>query len=341
MFGDLFSKRSIGSPMAGFDLPAVRRLQAALAALPPEWQALRSRRARGTDGPPWVKFIVLHPEKGIALIDLLPADPGIAIEPLDEFLARTRFEAFSQGDPPIVAVALDEGDIDAIERHLVDAFTTAPSCGIKNANWTEAVVELLISTPGLLLTRIARVSDASMRGMDAAPRDRQEAEPSIVPLAPPEPREVRAIAEPDPDFLDDGPIDFAGKRPVWIVPAVLAASLVLGAIGLVYADWPKALPAAIAEAEHVPRQENDPSRLPADFAAGQAPASAASFAAVTVPPAPRKPKGQATLAARPVWEEARSSHRKAAKAPAAVAAERKQKTHEDFLTALNNWLSSR
>jgi hypothetical protein len=48
-------------------------------------------------------FIGLHPAKGIALVDLFPARPQIAIAPLDEFLARTGFAAFSRGDLPIVA----------------------------------------------------------------------------------------------------------------------------------------------------------------------------------------------------------------------------------------------
>lgn len=135
------------------------RLEGALSRLPAPWRGLRNRRARAADGPPWVKFIVLHPGKGIALVDLLPARPDTAIAPLDEFLALTGFAAFSRGDPPIVALAFAEDDFAEIEDRLDEAFTSAPPCGIQNADWTGAVVELLMSTPTLLLTPLTPMSD--------------------------------------------------------------------------------------------------------------------------------------------------------------------------------------
>lgn len=356
MLGNLFLKRSPLSLATGLDLGAAKKLQAALAELPPAWQALRNRRSRGIDGPPWVKFIVCHPEKGIALIDFLPADPTSAIEPLDEFLARTGFEAFSQGDPPIVGLALREDEIDEIGELLIDAFAAAPRCGIKNSNWTEAAIELLMSTPGLLLTRITKPSDPPPRdGRMAGDRQRAvsdqsassllgsaanepaalpaELKPATAPVATQESGRPRAVAVPGPDPSDGLP-EYAKPRGIWAVPTAVAASLVLGAIGLVYSDWPEAAP-PITKAE-VERVAQPVKELPA-LAAGAA--IAAPEPAAVTPPPQRKRQRVITFASRPVWEEARRADRKAGKAPAIATAERKERGHEDFFTALNNWLS--
>jgi hypothetical protein len=141
---------------------ALRKLDAALTGLPTPWRVLRNRRARAADGPPWTKYMALHPAKGIALIDLFPANPHAAIAPLDEFLARTGFLAFSRGDPPIVAIALTERDVGDFANCLSNGFATAQPCGIQNPNWADAVVDLLVSTPGLLLTPLDRKSNRAM-----------------------------------------------------------------------------------------------------------------------------------------------------------------------------------
>ncbi|MGH7170531.1 MAG: hypothetical protein ACRELG_09670, partial [Gemmataceae bacterium] len=45
-------------------------LHDALAALPEPWTVLANRRRSGAEGPPWVRYVVLHPAKGIALVDV-------------------------------------------------------------------------------------------------------------------------------------------------------------------------------------------------------------------------------------------------------------------------------
>lgn len=147
------------------DRAALNGLGAALAGLPAPWTVLASRRASGADGPPWVKYIAFHPRKGIALVDLLSAQPEAAVAPLKEFLARTGFAAFSHGDPPIVALALAEEDFPTLSDSLEDIFAEAPRCRIKSTNWTEAVTELLMRTPELLLTHLE-----SPAGTAAVPR---------------------------------------------------------------------------------------------------------------------------------------------------------------------------
>ncbi len=132
---------------------ALVRLRRALSGLPAPWIVIGSRRA-SDDGPPWVRFLALHPEKGIALLDVAPARPDLAIAPLEEFLARTGLSAFADGDPPIVAVALDLSDLSAIDNRLAEAFADQATCKIENADWPEALAELLMTTPDLVLARL-------------------------------------------------------------------------------------------------------------------------------------------------------------------------------------------
>jgi hypothetical protein len=226
MFDNLLSMRHAAPRAAAPTTRVTRKLEAVLAELPASWRVLRNRRATAADGPPWVKYIALHSEKGIALIDLLPNNPHAAIAPLDEFLGRTGYDAFSRGDPPIVAIALAERDIAAISDHLADAFADMRPCGIKNANWPEAVIELLMSTPGLLLTPIAKATDTPKQRNAASadqkspvyerpprsepsspPRKAPQPEPAAPsdvlkarePSQPPEPRAV-PLAVPDPEL---------------------------------------------------------------------------------------------------------------------------------------------
>jgi hypothetical protein len=178
------------------------------------------------DGPPWVKYIALHPEKGIALIDLLPAQPETAVAPLEEFLARTGFGAFSRGDPPIVAVALAADDIATVGEQIDEAFGQAPSCGIKNTNWPAAIAELLMSTQGLLLTQLENAAVASAQKIPLPPvKDR----PRDAPTAP---RKIDAAAiasaPPEPVFVrvhDDVPVAGppAPRPPVAPQPSGTAA----------------------------------------------------------------------------------------------------------------------
>ena len=205
MLGNLFSMHQTAARAPVPNLRTVNKLAAALAGLPAPWRVLRNRRASAADGPPWVKYIALHPEKGIALLDLLPANPHAAVAPLDEFLARTGFAAFSHGDPPIVAVALAERDIVAVGDHLADAFAGAPRCGIKNGNWAEAVVELLMSTSGLFLTPVETASGVPKRDTTSpiaaqkptAAEHVSKPAPSPPPTEdPPQPRRQEPLREP-------------------------------------------------------------------------------------------------------------------------------------------------
>src|SRR5579862_1392534 len=299
------------APTAAFAAVSARRLTMAVTKLPAGWQVLRNRRLRSVDGPPWVKFIALHPEKGIALIDFLPAIPEAAIPPLDEFLARTGFGAFAAGDPPIVAVALGESDIEAIGDHLADAFDAAPPCGITNADWTEAVIELLLATRGLLLTRIMPVAERA----SAAP----VSEPAILARSAPAPAASWIVAAPSdlraaPMIAADPPRPplvqapgVARPRHLWLVPAALAATVIGATIGSVLMSRTPQVAPTVAEAG-----------IAVSPAAAQTgmPNEAATSIAAPVPTiaAPGRSAKRRTRASIPVWEE-QYRHQSTVRAP--------------------------
>lgn len=153
----------------------VGQLHAALATLAEPWVVLASRRAAGADGPPWVRYIVLHPDKGIALVDTDDAGPAIA--PLDDFLWHTGFAAL-QGDALcIVAVTITAETSDAVVDQINAAFGGSPR-GLANPNWCEAVVDLLLATPDLMLRRLPPSAPAAAAAPSVVRHGGEVCEPS-------------------------------------------------------------------------------------------------------------------------------------------------------------------
>ena len=158
------------------------RLRDALAALPQPWIVLANRRRSGADGPPWVRYIVLHPSKGIALVDLDPTE--LAVAPLEDFFVHTGLAALQSGALPIVAATMPMNET-ADVADLLETTFLGSRCQITNPNWCEAVVDLLLATPELMLMQLPRASAKAAQpqpefplpaSFDAAP------EPPLVPL---------------------------------------------------------------------------------------------------------------------------------------------------------------
>lgn len=378
MFGNLLALRraQLGD---GLNLGGLKRLQAALADLPPPWRVLRNRRPGSEQGPPWVKFLAFHPEKGIALIDMPPADPEAAIDPLDAFLARTGLDAFTRGDPPIIALAVGGDESEELAKRLDAAFAAQAPCGIHNTDWTDAVIELLLSTPALLLSPLTKA--AARPAPVAPPQPEQEPPPRQSPVAPatkPGPTTITAwatradakvaaiasppsasaaalaarplvAAKPDEPKLPalSEPLEPTNYTAIWLVSGAVAASLVFGAISLVYQDWPHPRPIALAEAEAdtpaPPQPAPQPTivmPLPAQDAAmpaaDPAPPRRVASAPVTVPAV--APHRRIVYASRPIWEEPHHAEMRVA------SARRHTPKHEirspaDLLTAFNDWLT--
>lgn len=204
------------------------QLRTALGALAEPWIVLATRRASSADGPPWVRYVVLHPDKGIALVDTDDAGPAIA--PLDDFLWHTGFAALQDGALCIVAVTVTAKTSDTIIDQINAAFGGSP-CGLTNPNWCEAIVDLLLATPDLMLARLRPSAPAAVAapavpsGGEIEIRKPHVESPSPTTLAAPM-REHRPAA---PESM---------PSPTWrswpIAPVAAAMALVaLGAVALV------------------------------------------------------------------------------------------------------------
>lgn len=293
------------------DAHLVGRLRAALAALPEPWVVLATRRASGADGPPWVRYVVLHPDKGIALVDTDDAAPAIA--PLDDFLWHTGFAAL-QGDALcIVAVTITAETSGAVADEIDAAFGGSP-CGLANPNWSEAVVDLLLATPELMLTRLR--PSASAPAAVAAPavvwdgaeihQPQVESRSSVALSAPARERWPSESIPPPPTWRS------------WPISPVVAAMALL-ALGTVVLVSHQASP---------PANEIATTRPSAHVASTATPAATApspSAPAVPPPPAvsapPRAPSGNGASAKIP-------STRTAAVAPPKPTPPRQTAEHE-------------
>ena len=249
------------------DACLVERLRAALAE---PWIVLASRRASGADGPPWVRYVVLHPDKGIALVDTDDATPAIA--PLDDFLWHTGFAALQDGALCIVAVTITAATTSGAVADQIDAAFGGSPCGLANPNWCEAVVDLLLATPDLMLTRLWPSAPAAVAAPTASWRRREVREsqtesPSTVPLS----TQVRErwLAAPES----------APPRPTWRSWSIspVAAAMALLALGTVVLVSHQASP---------PANEITSTRpAPVVASAAPPPAPTPGVAAVLPPPA--------------------------------------------------------
>lgn len=209
-------------------------LRSALGALAEPWIVLATRRERGTDGPPWVRYVVLHPDKGIALVDTDDAGPAIA--PLDDFLWHTGFAALQDGALCIVAVTITSPAFGTVVDQIKAAFGGS-SCGLANPNWCEAVVDLLLAMPDLMLARLrpsapvpaprpAAVATPAVAGLGSEIRGLHVESPSSASVSTP----MRAHRAATPEFIE--PQSTWRSWPISPVAAAMAL-LALGTVALV------------------------------------------------------------------------------------------------------------
>jgi len=113
-----------------------------LSTLPDPWTLLRDR-CIGATGPT-IDVVLVHPEIGVALIDEAPRDPAADVAVLRDLLGRQRFADSFPGELPIISFSVAFEQLVAIEQQLAEAFDAAPRLSIKNADWADAVIEVLL-----------------------------------------------------------------------------------------------------------------------------------------------------------------------------------------------------
>ncbi len=122
-------------------------LGAALARLPPPWTVFRQGGISPFDtGGGEIYgglYIALHPERGIALVDVEPAQPAKALPRLGALLRETGLPEFAGAAPPAIALSLTRADVPLASLRLGKAFEAAPF--IKSPTWTKVVGAALMA----------------------------------------------------------------------------------------------------------------------------------------------------------------------------------------------------
>lgn len=204
-------------------------LAVTLAALPDPWTLLRDRRIG--DAEPAIDAVLVHPEIGVALVAMAPADPSSGVDALAAYLERERFGEFFAGELPIVALAVAPDEVPAVGEKLEEAFAAAPPLAIADKDWADAVIELLLTPDDLTM--------APAFGRSPSPPEEEAAPPlhdfdSFDDRFSREPREDLSAPLP---LAIDWPFgeDRRPRRRGWGIAASLAFLILLGGAG--YAAW--------------------------------------------------------------------------------------------------------
>lgn len=114
--------------------------------LPPGWLCLQDCNLSGQlNQPVVVPFVLMHPDTGIALIDVAPASNPEAETILRRRLETARFESIFPGFLPVLYLRLDRADLPSTETILRDAFAALPPLSVPGGDgWVSMVRRALL-----------------------------------------------------------------------------------------------------------------------------------------------------------------------------------------------------
>src|SRR5713101_8080050 len=204
-------------------------LAGTLAALPDPWTLLRHRRIGAEEAEP-VEVVLVHPEIGVALVDQAPRDPALSARRLRKHLDQQRFAEFFPGDLPIVALSVAADEFEAIGERLAAAFEAARRLSVTDADWADAVIELLMVPDDLAMAPVGETVRAPMPEPELPPARRERFEESPRDLYQRSP--ALDGSEPPLPLMVDWP--FAAsyerkRRRGWVAALVIIPLLLAGA----------------------------------------------------------------------------------------------------------------
>ncbi len=149
-----------------------RTLREVLAAMPLGWGVLRDAALPGWDGAPPARIgtLLVHPEVGIAVLDLLPG-PTVedAAARLCRLLEKYGWGTAFGGLPPVVHLCMPLRALPDLEAYLDQAFSQAPPPVLLGGNWVAALPPLLGAT--MLIPPAAPAPAIAARAARPVPAD--------------------------------------------------------------------------------------------------------------------------------------------------------------------------
>jgi hypothetical protein len=144
--------------------------------LPPGWLCLQDCNLSGQlNQPVVIPFVLMHPDVGMALIDIAPASNPEAEVILRRRLEAARFDSIFPGFLPILHLRLDRADLPSTEAILRDAFASLPPLSVPGGDgWISVVRRALLprdparaaTHPGLYGDRLRSPRTPAVAGPD-------------------------------------------------------------------------------------------------------------------------------------------------------------------------------
>src|SRR5260370_38050719 len=119
-------------------------IEAALNQLDASWVVLVDLRIDGPTDATAADYVALHPQRGIALIDVILSRTGDPAARLRKFLQDEGFFARFPGRLPIVRLVLKPIEAASFGRRVYAAFAAAPPLSIADPAWLDAMTRLLV-----------------------------------------------------------------------------------------------------------------------------------------------------------------------------------------------------
>ncbi|MDB5411217.1 MAG: hypothetical protein JWL84_6129 [Rhodospirillales bacterium] len=269
-------------------------VEAALLALDPEWLALADLLIGDGDDEVVADYVLMHPQRGVALIDVAPGHGGDPVGGFHRFLDHEGFADYFSGFLPVVAIVMKPEDAAQLEERLDAALASLPPLSIAEPDWAEMVNTLLVAseTPPSGQSGVAE-PEAGTEPVDephfatgdlAWPEPQRDASRPVDfdiarPTAKPAPTPPQAPTTMRGPVADDR-FTPREERRRW--PAVLAILVVLVGAG---AGWAALHPSILSEAFPSLARLDSADRAPVDAASGAAtPPLASSPAPAVIPP---------------------------------------------------------
>lgn len=234
--------------------------------LPPGWLCLQDCNVSGQlNQPVVVPFVLMHPDIGVAMIDIAPVQNPEAEQILRRRLDAARFESIFPGFLPILHLRLDRADLPATEAILRDAFAAMPPLSLPGGDgWISVVRRALLprdpsraaAHPGFPGEQARRPP----REAAAGPVQEPNTDPDMLQR---EATVARAAAKPS---FEEAVSPVPAARPTgalpWLILSCVGGLIAMLALFSLLDTGPSGPPIAAEEANDVPAA-SEPARIAA------------------------------------------------------------------------------